>query len=151
MKIATTCPQCDGNGWLTTGRPADTSGGSGFHPDVYIPERIRCPARCDAGTLVSFAQRRLLSRLLDAPGSSVSIETIECSNGDPHRGPTFKGRFHLPACPHCRHAPSEPTPWMPIFALAQLGILKETISGSGFYRPADIDPAAAATHKGQKS
>lgn len=46
------CRQCDGDGWLTTGRFADTAGGSGFHPDVYIPERIRCPARCDAGILV---------------------------------------------------------------------------------------------------
>lgn len=46
------CGHCDGNEWLTTGRAADTSGGSDFHPDIYIPERIRCPARCDAGTLV---------------------------------------------------------------------------------------------------
>jgi hypothetical protein len=44
-------PHCDGNGWLTTGRLANTSGG-GFTCDIYWPEVARCPARCDAGVLV---------------------------------------------------------------------------------------------------
>jgi hypothetical protein len=42
------CRHCDGNGWLTTGRIADTSSG-GFTCDIMMLEIVRCPARCDAG------------------------------------------------------------------------------------------------------
>lgn len=88
------------------------------------------------------AQLRLLKRLLDEEGSAVSIETIKPSN--PMDGPRFKGLFHHRGCDHCGHTPRESTSWIPIFALAQAGVLKERISGTDYYYASDITHAGRA-------
>lgn len=73
---------------------------------------------------LTFAQFRLLERLLANPGSSLSIETTETPTGDP-TGPKFHGAFYYPACPTCGRAMREGCSWRPIFAMQQMGFLPD--------------------------
>lgn len=88
---------------------------------------------------LTHAQMRLLKRLRDAPGSALSIETV-----DEYRYPIFRGRFHAAACPTCRHTVTTRADWRVIFALAEAGCIKERLRGTDYYLSADITPAGRA-------
>lgn len=69
---------------------------------------------------VTFAQRRLLERLIANPGCAVVIEARERSGTE---GPSFHGAFYNPACATCGHRTREPTSWRVIFALREAGYI----------------------------
>lgn len=73
---------------------------------------------------MTFAQARLLLRLISCPGASLVIESRE--QPDYSAGPSFHGFFYLPACSSCGHARREAIHWSPIHALAEAGFIKAT-------------------------
>lgn len=89
----------------------------------------------------TFAQRRMLARLLANAGSSVSIETIERGGMEP---PMFRGHYQRASCPHCGHATREAANWRVIFALVEGGYLRPQMRGADYYTADGITDAGHA-------
>lgn len=94
---------------------------------------------------LTFAQRRLLKRLVEMEGSAVSIEARDRGYTEP---PSFRGRFHHSACPTCGSSETEPVSWLVIHALAEAGAIREAFRDSGFYNQVTDAGRAAITPPG---
>lgn len=79
---------------------------------------------------LTYAQYRLLKRLMDNPGSAVGIETRE---RDGMQGPSFHGWFHYRPCETCGHFERQSMPWRVIFALAEGDFIRPQLRGSDYY------------------
>jgi NAD-dependent SIR2 family protein deacetylase len=88
------CRHCDGNGWFTTGRLADTSSG-GFTCDIMMLEIVRCPARCEAGIRSVRELASILSPNIEARPTILLGAGASFSSGVPLERGVTGGRFVL--------------------------------------------------------
>lgn len=107
----------------------------------------RTPPLADATELrqpearrLTFAQARLLIRLLETPGASLFIE--EHGRADYYSGPSFRGFFYYPGCATCGHANRESVSWRVIHALSEAECIKSTW-GDIYDRVTDLGVSAA--------
>lgn len=92
---------------------------------------------------LTFAQARLLLRLIAEPGAALVITTSEVAD---FRGPQFHGFLYHKACAACGHANREATSWQVIHALAEAGCIKATWTDH-YDKVTDIGLAAAEAAK----
>lgn len=88
---------------------------------------------------LTFAQARLLLRLIATPGASLFIETVEHA---PYEVPSFRGFFYHPGCQSCGHALRDSVHWRLIHALSEAEYIKATWSDV-YDRVTDLGRAAA--------
>lgn len=88
---------------------------------------------------LTFAQRRLLERLIANPDCAAVITNTEV--GQEVR---FHGHFYKAPCRTCGHANREATSWLVIFALVEAGFLKPTMHGSDYHMASGITEAGHA-------